>query len=125
MPSAARTSRLALAILALVLAILAFMATPVVLNPWRRSDASIRARLISLTPLGSSIDEVRPILDRHGWNELGYQKTQPPPAQKPFLGGAVGGYQGIPWYTTVRAFWEFDENDKLKDIRIDRWEDSP
>jgi hypothetical protein len=95
------------------------------LNPWRRSNESVRARLFAITPRGSRLEDVRSILDQRGWHEPALQQTWPLPARQPFLGGTVGSYQGLPWYTTVRAFWEFDERGGLKDIKIDRIMDSP
>lgn len=94
-------------------------------NPLRRSDASVRAWLLTTTPLGSGLDDVRTVLEQHGWHDEVFQRTQPPPASEPFLGGEIGSYQGLPWHTSVRAFWEFDSNGRLADIRIERLLDSP
>jgi len=94
-------------------------------NPTRRSDEGLQAWLQAKTPLGSKRSDVRAVLAKHGWQNDGYQRTQPPPASKPFLGGTIGGYQGLPWYTSVQAFWEFDRNDRLIAIRIRRTVDAP
>jgi hypothetical protein len=94
-------------------------------NPLRKSDADLRAWLLTATPLGSSQATVSTTLDQLGWNDPRYQQTWPSPATKPFLGGELGGYQGFPWYVTVRAFWEFDDNNRLQNIRIHRVHDSP
>ena len=97
-------------------------------NPLRKPDAEVRDWLLTQTPLGLSQGEVRAFLDNRGWNEPGHHKTIPPRANEPFLGGAIGHYQDLknfPFRTTVRAFWEFDSDGKLVDIRIDRWIDSP
>jgi hypothetical protein len=100
-------------------------AAQIALNPARGSDAEIRAWLFTVTPLGTAQREVQTALDERSWHQPGYQQTVPPPANKPFLGGEIGGYQGFPWYVFVDAFWEFDENDQLADIRIRRIIDSP
>ena len=94
-------------------------------NPLRRSDASVRAWLLTKTPLGSSRAEVRAVLEQQGWQEARFHQTRPSPAADPFLGGEIGSYQGFPWYTSVRALWEFDSSDRLVDIRIQRVMDSP
>ena len=94
-------------------------------NPLRRSDASVRAWLLIKTPLGSRCADVRAVLEHHGWQDDRIQQTLPRPAADPFLGGEVGSYQGFPWHTSVRAFWEFDSSDRLVDIRIQRILDSP
>jgi hypothetical protein len=113
------------AAVALVALIAALVAAELIVNPWRGSDANIRARLLRITPLSTRFDDVQLILDQRGWHQSGYQQTLPAPAQKPFLGGRVGGYQGLPWYVNVSAFWEFDESGRLRDITIERTMDSP
>ena len=118
-----RLTRIALIALSIVIA--ALIIAELSLNPWRKSDAIIRARLFAITPVGSNFDDVRQILIRYGWHDPGYQTTLPSPAEKPFLGGRVGGYQSLPWHTTVCAFWEFDKDERLVDIQIQRIIDSP
>lgn len=93
-------------------------------NPLRQSDADLREWLLSKTPLGSSYSEVHSAVERHGWFTDGYRTTQPRPATDPFIAGELGGYQGLPWYVFVSAFWEFDGNNQLADIRIQRTLDS-
>ena len=111
--------------LLLLIALAMFAATRIFFNPLRRSDAEVRAWLCSITPLGSNRNEVQAIVDARGWSDKRYQKTVPSPAKKPFLGGEIGGYQGMPWYVFVSAFWEFDEDNRLKNIQIRHIIDSP
>jgi hypothetical protein len=94
-------------------------------NPLRQSDARLRAWLLSKTPLGSNLAEVRSVLDQHGWHDVRFQQMLPHPAAEPFLGGEIGKYQGLPWHTSVRAFWEFDSSNRLVGIQIQRIADSP
>jgi hypothetical protein len=103
---------------------LAVVVIRLVANPLRQPDDKIRDSLLALTPLGAPSREVKAFLDSRGWNDDGWQVTDPPLAQKPFLGGVIGGYQGFPWYVNVAAFWEFDAEDRLADIRIVRIPDS-
>ena len=112
---------LALAVIGGAALVLARMAA----NPLRQSDADLRAWLFTKTPRGSSYNEVRSAVERHGWFTDGYRTTQPRPATDPFIAGDLGGYQGLPWYVFVSAFWEFDGNNQLADIRIRRIIDSP
>ncbi|HEY3391750.1 MAG TPA: hypothetical protein VGK58_03525 [Lacipirellulaceae bacterium] len=98
------------------------VAASLILNPWRRSDASIRARLLAVTPQGSGRAEVQAILQQKGW--LGPPATQWSSDPNKFA-ARVGAYQGLPWYTNVYAIWLFDSNGQLKDIKIDRVLDSP
>jgi hypothetical protein len=94
-------------------------------NPLRQSDADLRAWLLIRTPLGSSSNEVRVAIERLGWYTDGYKTTLPRPARDPFIAGELGGYQGIPWYKFVSAFWELDNSNRLAGIRIRRIVDSP
>jgi hypothetical protein len=94
-------------------------------NPLRHSDAKLRAWLLGKTPLGSSSNDVRSVIERRGWYTDGYRTTQPRPALDPFIAGGLGGYQGLPCYVFVSAFWEFDSSNRLAGIRIQRIIDSP
>jgi hypothetical protein len=114
----------------LVIAVLSMIAVgalsiAVASNPLRKSDVELRAWLLAKTPLGSSMADVRSLLDRHGWHDARFQQRRPLPATEPFLGGDIGSYQGLPWHTSVRAFWEFDSSNRLVNIRIERILDSP
>ena len=94
-------------------------------DPLRKSKMEIRAWLLGITPLGTSSNEVRTITTERGWYTDGFETTLPRPARDPFIGGNVGGYQGLPWYTFVDAFWEFDSSNRLTDIRVRKMLDSP
>lgn len=108
-----------------VILIVAAISVRIASNPLRQSDAGLRAWLLTKTPLGSSSNEVRSVLEQHGWYTDGYRKTRTRPAADPFIAGDLGGYQGLPWYTFVAAFWELDSSNRLADIRIQRIIDSP
>jgi hypothetical protein len=114
-----------LAALLLLIAIVICGAARSAFNPLRRSDAAIRAWLLTATPLGSNREKVQATLDKRGWHDGAYQTAVPLPATEPFLGGGIGGYQGLPWRVNVSAFWEFDERGRLSGIRIQRIIDSP
>lgn len=93
----------------------------------RQSDEAIRQQLLQFTPLGASADDVHKFL-RFGL----YADSSVPDA----LGGRfgpliivdLGHYYDLrtlwayyfPFPTVVQAFWDFDEHDKLRDIRIQR-----
>ena len=94
-------------------------------DPLRQSDAKLRAWLLTRTPLGASSNEVLMTVKSHGWYTDGFKSTLPRPATDPFIAGDLGGYQGLPWYTFVSVFWEFDSNNRLVGIRIRRIHDSP
>jgi hypothetical protein len=108
-----------------VFAVVAVITVRIASNPLRQSDTKLRAWLLAKTPLGSSSNEVRSVLEQHGWYTDGFRTTQPRPATDPFLAGDLGGYQGLPWYTFVSVFWELDGSNRLAGIRIQRIIDSP
>ena len=111
---------LVVALIAIITAIVARIGS----NPLRQSDANLRAWLLAKTPLGTSSNEVRSAVERLGWYTDGYATSQPRPARDPFIAGELGGYQGIPWYKFVSAFWELDSSNRLSHIRIRRVEDA-
>jgi len=115
-------------IILLVVALIALfgvIAVRISSNPLRLSDVELRVWLLAQAPLGSSSNAVRAVLEQHGWYTDGYRTTQPRPAADPFIAGALGGYQGLPWYVSVSAFWEFDSSNRLAGIKIQRTMDSP
>lgn len=108
-----------------VIAVAAGVTVRVISNPLRQADADLRAWLLVKTPLGSSSNEVRSVLEQQGWYTDAFRTTQPRPATDPFLAGKLGGYQGLPWYVFVSAFWELDASNRLAGIQIWRMMDSP
>ena len=108
-----------------VIVFVAIITFNVASNPLRRSDAELREWLLAKTPLGSSSNEVRSVLQQHGWYLDGFRATQPRPATDPFIAGELGGYQSLRWYVFVSAFWELDTSNRLAGIRIRRIIDSP
>ena len=85
--------------------------------PVRSSDAHLRTWLLAKTPLGSGVSAVRPVLIQNGW--LGAAVHQQPPV----INGEVGEYQSLrffPFFTEVWVRWEFDHQDRLREVRISR-----
>lgn len=108
-----------------VIVLIAILAGVAISNdPIRQSNDDLREWLFSQTPIGSSLSDVSSFLEQKSWHDERYQQRVPAPANQPFLGGEIGSYQGVPWHTSVRAFWEFDD-DRLVDIQIERIKDSP
>jgi hypothetical protein len=124
MPIASRTSRLTIILVVATVAILVVLAIAIALNPLRRSDDGIRNWLLSVTPLGTTVDDIQLILNARGWKRVGNSQVQPPPTHPRSIEVELGGYQGFPWYIFVRATWEVDDSGKLRDIKIGRYADS-
>ena len=92
--------------------------TIVLSSPLLKSQAAIRTWLLTETPIGSSSNAVRAVLDRHRWYSQTYQQLKPSPAADPFLAGELGSYWLPPWSSEVIGFWEFDKSNRLADIRV-------
>lgn len=94
-------------------------------NPLRQNDVTVRNSLLQLTPLGTSRGDVETILKARGWDVPAVNAREPDPPQ---LVGKLGGYQPLehfPWPVLVYAFWDFDSDGRLQEVRIERMIDSP
>jgi hypothetical protein len=96
----------------------------------RRPEHMIRASLLRSTPLGSSSQQVRALLQSRGWISTNYigsagflkQETGAPDVVvgATSLRGEIGSYRSLPYLfeTSVTAFWGFDTNDHLIDVWV-------
>jgi len=86
-------------------------------NPLRKSNSNIQAWLQEKTPLGMSYLEVKKEIEIEGWfnpNSQGSDGKTP----KIYLRGELGRYLSVPFFTYVTVFWEFDQDNRLRNIRI-------
>lgn len=89
----------------------------------RQSDAAVRQDLLQLTPLGTPINEVYTFLQ---WRiERDIRVVGGPEEPHPFSRGLsthLGHYyRPLSLFpTVVQAFWDFDEQGKLHNIRVRR-----
>lgn len=99
----------------------------------RRSEATIRARLLEEVPLGSSMDQVLRQIAKHGWdldhidekNGFYHQRQNPPRiVGAKSIRASLGDYRGIPFMVNVTVFWGFDASGSLIDIWVWKTEDS-
>jgi hypothetical protein len=98
----------------------------------RRPESSIRASLLKQTPLGSTSQEVRALMERRGWldrhyvGSTGFLKQDPGvPAVEvgvTSIRGELGHYwqlpRPLPFRTDVTAFWGFDKEGRLIDLWV-------
>lgn len=99
----------------------------------RRSEETIRARLLEEVPLGSSMKQVEQQIAKHGW-ELdhidtngGFYDQRVKPAKvtgAKSIRASLGDYRGIPFMVNVTVFWGFDASGSLIDIWVWKTEDS-
>lgn len=81
------------------------------------SDGWVRARILWRTPLGSSTNQVLTLINKYHW---------PPCSESAAESAADGGHVeereiGVthdPFETYVIAYWIFDRNGRLVDVRI-------
>lgn len=92
----------------------------------RQPDAAIRQQLLQLTPLGTSIEEVHSFLENRlaraqGTGVAGW----PVRVSGAFMVVDLGHYHEAKnvfmFPTVVQAFWDFDQQNKLRDIRVRRF----
>ena len=96
----------------------------------RQSDAALRRQLLQLTPVGTDIYQVYQLLDSRVHRDS--RVIGGPMEPRPFSTGLateLGHYyearspsEGLFMFpTVVKAFWEFDQRRKLRDIRVRRF----
>jgi hypothetical protein len=79
------------------------------------------------TSLGSGYADVEATVIQRGWFRYRGQNASDGDWRFPntYIRGELGEYQGLPFRTSVTAFWEFDESNRLTNIRIWRTRDAP
>jgi hypothetical protein len=99
----------------------------------RRSEATIRARLLEEVPLGSSMNQVEQQIARHGWvldhidRNGGFDDQREKPSKvtgAKSIRASLGDYRGLPFMVNVTVFWGFDVSGSLIDIWVWKTEDS-
>jgi len=106
---------------AVLLAVMAWM------NPLLRSEAHIQQWVLGKAPLGSSVADVKTLIEEQGW-KLKYEwrgtNLDANPRNYPYvrgghiIGAYFGHYQGFPWRADVDAFWGFDDEERLIDFHV-------
>lgn len=103
-------------------------------NPLRRSEAHIRAELLSAMPLGSPLESVEQYIVREGWEVVWISKTHGfnhqdlSPSREvgtKSIRSNLGDYQDIPFAANVTVFWGFNDQSKLIDIWVWKTWDAP
>lgn len=100
-------------------------------NPMRRPNAEIRADLLELTPVGTSMEDVIRTIDRHQsweWSDrfvapVGFSSGMPSDDRIGVQSiqvriGYFWSFMGNNNMSAVVAWWGFDENETLIDIRV-------
>ncbi len=99
----------------------------------RRSEATIRARLLKEVPLGSTMSQVEQQIAKHGWElsqvttDSGFYDQREKPGKvtgEKSIRASLGDYRGIPFMVNVTVFWGFDADGALIDIWVWKTEDS-
>jgi hypothetical protein len=107
------------------------------LNPLRRSPDRIRASLLEVTPLASTMTDVRRVLEQKKWLNTKYSGTAGFVKHEPgrpivvvgatSLCGLLGEYYEfpVPLVTSVEAYWGFDRNGTLIEVWVRKTTDGP
>ncbi len=99
----------------------------------RRSEATIRDRILDEVPLGSSMSQVEQQIARHGWKlgqvstDRGFEDQRMRPSTvtgAKSIDAWLGDYRGFLFMVDVRVFWGFDVNGALIDVWVRKTEDS-
>ena len=96
-------------------------------NPLRWSEESIERYVLNKTPINSSFDEVRLVINNHKWKisdssqTHGFYDQRFRPAKitgDMYIRASLGDYQGIPFEANVTIYWGFGKDGKLIDVWI-------
>jgi hypothetical protein len=97
-------------------------------NSLRSSESDIRNSILQKSPMGSSISDVKAAIQSQPWlnvSEWTVDPSEPSVVRAPVQGThVIVGYQyyrGLPWRMVVRAYWGFDSEGKLVDLRVEKW----
>ncbi len=122
--------KITLIIAALAVILVAFILS----NPLRRSEETIRSRLLQDMPLGSHLEDVRGYVQSKGW-EISYvnenrgfldQRIKPNAVVgEKSIRASLGDYIDIPFLANVTVFWGFDKDSRLIDIWVWKTWDGP
>lgn len=108
-------------------AVAVFLGVLVWTDPIRWSEAHIQQWVLRKAPLGSSVAEVKALIEKQGWKsdyEWRGTNLDANPRSFPYvrgghiIGAYLGHYQGLPWRADVDAFWGFDDEGKLIDFHV-------
>jgi hypothetical protein len=120
-----------------VLAVVLFAITEItisLLNPLRKPSDQIRANLLARSPLGTNEDEVRAFVEKERWLYLDrtsesyfmeFYRKQHNGVGSRAIDAQLGGYQGFPWWVSVRVLWVFNDEGELIEVEVHKVYDSP
>ena len=84
----------------------------------------LTGHLIRLTPIGSSMEDVRRVLQSEHWtiyyDRKLYHTTPGYPGVKGnyAIGADLGQHVGLPFPYVVDAYWGFDKTNRMVDLRV-------
>ena len=109
------------------LIIVGILTLVILLNPLRKSEDKIKEDILTLTPIGASMEEViKTISNTKKWEMVGINLTHPSEYTDLSLDQIIGsksikahiGRYYSPFVTDVEVYWGFDEEDKLIEVGI-------
>ena len=115
-------------ILGLFVVILGVIAVTYATNPLRKSEEEIKANILKLTPIGTSMDDVINVIESNeSWGWEGYISpngfpvdVSGDPIGEKSISVILGSYRNI-FKTYVLSRWVFDENSKLIEVFVNKY----
>ena len=115
--------KISLSVITSILIVAAYIAS----NPLRRSEDTIRSKLLEELPLGTQLSTVHQYIIKKEW-EISYvsedsgfydQRTRPASVVgEKAIRASIGDYQDLPFVANVTVFWGFDKDSRLIDVWI-------
>jgi hypothetical protein len=102
------------------------------LNPIRWPEKYIEWSVLKTTPMNSSFDETKKVINQNGWKidefskSHGFYDQRLRPTKTTgdmFIRASLGSYRGVPWRTYVTVYWGFDKEEKLIDVWVWKTQD--
>ena len=87
----------------------------------RQPNAAVRQSLLTQTPLGSNLADVRSVAVQHGW----LLREQRAPTRMFSNLGSFYTVKHFPWTTVKYAEWRFDGRNRLQDVFVGSFIDAP
>ena len=111
------------------LAIILAITIPIMQNPLRRPNPSVRKYVLSVTPIGMSMDDARAAIIEQKWGiayesiEYGYLDSRLPAGQRiigeKHIQADIGTYRAMLIFPmSVTVYWGFDGDGKLIDVCV-------
>ena len=120
--------RIAISVLSILLVTIIILSIVMLSNPLQKPIDELKAEILELTPIGTSMNDVLALINNKGWeiryafNDRGVPSSEVDTGGLTYVGeksirATIGTYYN-PALVYVVVFWAFDENSNLMDIFV-------